>query len=317
MTINKQALREAAEKATSGKWERGDGNGNGGELLVYSDDALGSAVCEMTSEYNAIPKYQRINNLNFISAANPATVLALLDELDAAAKSNAFLKGQLAELANFNHDWDKLEASYESWRKIAAELLVVKLEALAGMAQEPYGYVHKEVYESEGSCGLSSDHEAHRDSRTHIPLYAAPQLPQQAMVAPDEMTPKQASRSYCGEVRGYRDGCNACRDAMLQGAEPVTTAYKFPFEQWLSQQTGTIDVDCGCVTTEAFYHWLRVAYEAGNSPATPDGWQLVPKVVTPEIGNAINEVGRRCTCGNCSQRLWDLLIAAAPQQEVN
>ncbi|MCC8229804.1 ead/Ea22-like family protein [Enterobacter mori] len=79
--IDKQALREAAEKATSGKWERGDGNGNGGELLVYCDDALGSAICEMTSEYNAIPKYQRINNLNFIAAANPATVLALLDEI--------------------------------------------------------------------------------------------------------------------------------------------------------------------------------------------------------------------------------------------
>ncbi|HGG8857793.1 TPA: ead/Ea22-like family protein [Enterobacter roggenkampii] len=80
--IDKRALREAAEKATSGKWERGDGNGNGGELLVYCDDALGSAICEMTSEYNAIPKYQRINNLNFIAAANPATVLTLLDELE-------------------------------------------------------------------------------------------------------------------------------------------------------------------------------------------------------------------------------------------
>ncbi|EMH5510502.1 DUF551 domain-containing protein [Escherichia coli] len=62
-----------------------------------------------------------------------------------------------------------------------------------------------------------------------------------------------------------------------------------PFDQWLSQQNEPIDVDCGCVTTEAFYHWLRVAYEAGNSPmwigvdwakgcdpgnspVTPDGW---------------------------------------------
>lgn len=89
--IDKRALREAAERATSGKWERGDGNGNGGELLVYSDDALGSAVCEMTSEYNAIPKYQRINNLNFIAAANPATVLALLDELEAKDKRIAEL----------------------------------------------------------------------------------------------------------------------------------------------------------------------------------------------------------------------------------
>ncbi|EPT8337879.1 hypothetical protein ASU80_17330 [Enterobacter hormaechei subsp. xiangfangensis] len=54
-------------------------------------------------------------------------------------------------------------------------------------------------------------------------------------------------------------------------SEPVTTAYKFPFEQWLSQQTGTIDVECGCVMTEVFFHWLRVAYEAGNSPVVLDG----------------------------------------------
>lgn len=34
-------------------------------------------------------------------------------------------------------------------------------------------------------------------------------------VVPDEMTPKQASRSYCGEVRGYRDGWNACRARII------------------------------------------------------------------------------------------------------
>lgn len=44
------------------------------------------------------------------------------------------------------------------------------------------------------------------------------------------------------------------------------------FEEWLSQQNGAIEVDCGCVTSEAFYHWMRVAYEAGNSPVTQDGW---------------------------------------------
>lgn len=46
------------------------------------------------------------------------------------------------------------------------------------------------------------------------------------------------------------------------------------FEEWLSQQDGVIEVDCGCVTTEAFYHWMRVAYEAGNSPVIPEGWQV-------------------------------------------
>ncbi|HGG6849258.1 TPA: hypothetical protein ACJG91_004564, partial [Salmonella enterica subsp. enterica serovar Mbandaka] len=72
--------------------------------------------------------------------------------------------------------------------------------------------------------------------------------------------------------------------------------------------------------------------QAGNSPVigidmasepdrsvevrylAPPGYVMVPKVVTPEIGNAINEVGQRCTCGNCSQRSWDLLLASAPVQ---
>ncbi|EBZ9514771.1 DUF551 domain-containing protein [Salmonella enterica subsp. enterica serovar Eastbourne] len=45
------------------------------------------------------------------------------------------------------------------------------------------------------------------------------------------------------------------------------------------------------------------------------GWVMVPKTVTPEISLAINKVGQQCTCGNCSQRLWDMLIAAAPQPQ--
>ncbi|EOK0227263.1 ead/Ea22-like family protein [Escherichia coli] len=52
---------------------------------------------------------------------------------------------------------------------------------------------------------------------------------------------------------------------------------------------------------------------SGNSPVTPDSWVMVPKQVTPEISNAINVVGQRCTCGNCSQRLWDLLLDATQQ----
>ncbi|WP_446911456.1 ead/Ea22-like family protein [Klebsiella pneumoniae] len=78
-----QRMKAAAEKATPGPWERGDGK-HGGELLVYCDDALGSAVCEATSEYNAIPKYQRIDNLDFIAMANPANILALVEALEKA-----------------------------------------------------------------------------------------------------------------------------------------------------------------------------------------------------------------------------------------
>lgn len=56
------------------------------------------------------------------------------------------------------------------------------------------------------------------------------QLTQQALVVPDEMTPKQASRSYCGEARGYRDGWNACRSAMLHRSEPETDNTNQQFE---------------------------------------------------------------------------------------
>ncbi|WP_423286268.1 DUF551 domain-containing protein, partial [Escherichia coli] len=55
-------------------------------------------------------------------------------------------------------------------------------------------------------------------------------------------------------------------------AKPVSQTYKLTFEQWLEQQHDKIDVDCGCVSTEMFMHWIRGAYEAGNSPVIPDGW---------------------------------------------
>lgn len=84
------------------------------------------------------------------------------------------------------------------------------------------------------------------------------------------------------EAEIFADGYNA---AVLHGAEPVSQTYKL-------NELST------------------------NSPVTPDGWVMVPKQVTPEISNAINVVGQRCTCGNCSQRLWDLLLDAT-QQGVN
>lgn len=101
-------------------------------------------------------------------------------------------------------------------------------------------------------------------------------------------------------------------------SEPVTTANKLPFEQWLSQQTGTIDVECGCVMTEVFFHWLRVAYEAGNSPVIPDGWVLVPVEPTPDMRDAYYQAQEEYeeVDGLWSpDHQWKAMLAAAPQQE--
>lgn len=94
--------------------------------------------------------------------------------------------------------------------------------ALASLEAEPVAYMTYKGYllhAADPKLGEYSE---------PMPLYTAPQLPQQAV--PDEMTPKQASRSYCGEVRGYRDGWNACRAAMLQGDEPVMDNTNQQFE---------------------------------------------------------------------------------------
>ncbi|EEY6171084.1 hypothetical protein EQ482_20770 [Escherichia coli] len=127
-------------------------------------------------------------------------------------------------------------------------------------------------------------------SVVHVtPLYMAPPAPViQADVAQAIENLKQKlvecnRYNYCADaVKGVED---ACRATMLHGVKPVSQTYK-----------------------------LNKLF--GNSPVTPDGWVMVPKQVTPEISNAINVVGQRCTCGNCSQRLWDLLLDAT-QQGVN
>lgn len=35
--------------------------------------------------------------------------------------------------------------------------------------------------------------------------------------------------------------------------------------------------------TEVFFHWLRVAYETGNSSVIPDGWVMVPVEPTEDM----------------------------------
>lgn len=80
MNIDKQALREAAEKATPGRWEYYPGNTS----IEYNVDSMaedqGSIVYVDSGDFT-----QKQTDLNgaFIAAANPATVLALLDELEA------------------------------------------------------------------------------------------------------------------------------------------------------------------------------------------------------------------------------------------
>ncbi len=154
----------------------------------------------------------------------------------------------------------------------AANALAAMKLALASLEAEPVSVNDDMAYAfhhaiSDSSLGSDEVEEIKAGLRAAFANVTAPPAPI-SVPAAMEMDDDFDSSFEHGKAVGW----NAYRAAMLHGAERVTTAYKLPFEQWLSQQTGTIDVECGCVMTEVFFHWLRVAYEAGNSPVIPDGW---------------------------------------------
>lgn len=118
----------------------------------------------------------------------------------------------------------------------------------------------------------------------------------------------------------YALGWNACRAAMLQGAEPVTTAYKFPddfdFDRfndvvWLEAVASNPHMHSLTTSTIAMVALeLNKRLEAGNSPVIPDGWVLVPVEPTAEMYDA----GDRQLA---TKQVWDAMIAAAPRQEAD
>jgi hypothetical protein len=89
--IDKQALREAAEKATPGPWYVHDKPCEDGNYGIDTSDKefLAEAVVWWGFSRQSI---WREEDAKHIAAANPATVLALLDELEAKDKQIADLK---------------------------------------------------------------------------------------------------------------------------------------------------------------------------------------------------------------------------------
>ena len=141
--IDKQALRQKSVSASAGEWVKE--SGAGWHAVCSSDDQANSGFIVAHFEgpdSNA--------NREFVQAANPATVLALLDELEAKGKSLSFLKDQLAQLANFNPDWDKLEAATDSLREHMAELTaarkrIAELEASHSNLREAMAGIHNTI----------------------------------------------------------------------------------------------------------------------------------------------------------------------------
>lgn len=133
--LNKQALRQLAEKATQGEWwsdvvetdgEYGEGEDRVSGYHSYAVYVGSESLLDMTNstvaciheewdhDYHIAWDEAAKRNAEFIAAANPATVLALLDELEAAEKRIAELRDWNAGLAQESFTYQKRVAELEA-----------------------------------------------------------------------------------------------------------------------------------------------------------------------------------------------------------
>ncbi|HIE6312246.1 TPA: DUF551 domain-containing protein, partial [Shigella flexneri 3a] len=157
--------------------------------------------------------------------------------------------------------------------------------ALASLEAKPIGAFHIAEQQVDGTSDYLKDGEWPIDNGI-IEVYAAPPVPVVPAALPENDDEDGHDIDYLepSEVYslGRTAGWNACRAAMLHGAEPVSQTYKLPplssrevnDAAWklhnMLTEHGPLN---GCQFNnlkECFYEALKVAMR--NYPVTPDGW---------------------------------------------
>ncbi|HCT8382076.1 TPA: ead/Ea22-like family protein [Citrobacter freundii] len=190
--LNIQAeLRQLAEKATQGEWwsdvvetdgEYGEGENRASGYHSYAvyvgsesllDMTNSTAACiheEWDHDYHIAWDETAKRNAEFIAAANPPTVLALLDELDAAENNLIDSECHVAELEESLRDKQALLESAE--KRIAEHNFENRLLANADRdikalrqriaeleARQPYGYLRENDGQIQISIGSNRPHD--------------------------------------------------------------------------------------------------------------------------------------------------------------
>ncbi len=167
--------------------------------------------------------------------------------------------------------------------------------ALASLEAEPVGAFHIAEQQVDGTSDYIKDGEWPIDNGT-IEVYAAPPVPVVPAALPENDDEDGQDIDYLepSEVYalGRTAGWNACRAAMLHGAEPVSQTYNLPElieGMEVSIDVSTCDADLGNryfgTVTEALEldtaknGYILLVQDAepnfdvnGNSPVTQDGW---------------------------------------------
>ena len=206
--------------------------------------------------------------------------------------------------------------------------------ALASLEAEPVAYMYKDNLHADARFSLHtrfgnwSQEDINEYEITEIPLYTAPPAP--VSVADEvlkRLLPDAEKAEFWFEHNGkiLFEGVKfnnavfeACRAAMLHGAEPVTTANKLPddfdFDRfndvtWLEAVASNPHMHSPTTSTIAMVALeLNRKLAAGNSPVIPDGWVMVPEEPTHEMLEAGDEQFG-------TYDVYRRMIAASPQQE--
>ncbi|EOM6353659.1 ead/Ea22-like family protein [Escherichia coli] len=136
--IDYQALRAKAEKATCGEWslEYGEGRFDGDDALIHREAAGYIPICRIEgahpeSGFDEDFQMEQQANAEFIAAANPATVLALLGELEAAKKRIAELEAEpVSQTCKLNEPSGNSPVTPDGWVIVPKELTPEMMRAV-------------------------------------------------------------------------------------------------------------------------------------------------------------------------------------------
>ena len=140
--INYQALREKAEKATSGVWslEYGEERFDAGDALIHREVVGYLPICRIEGAhpeggFDEDFQMEQQANAEFIAAANPATVLALLDELE---RKQQYIKSRDQENEDIALTVGRMRVELE-----AAEKRIAELELREVVLPQCYSMLHR------------------------------------------------------------------------------------------------------------------------------------------------------------------------------
>ncbi|NWO75067.1 ead/Ea22-like family protein [Escherichia coli] len=161
--IDYQALRAKAEKATCGEWslEYGEGRFDGDDALIHREVAGYIPICRIEgahpeSGFDEDFQIEQQANAEFIAAANPATVLALLDERE---RNQQYIKRRDQENEDIALTVGKLRVELEAEKQRAKDLFMenARLKSgIAGLIHLGIRYADVEVMKIAGDAQLST-----------------------------------------------------------------------------------------------------------------------------------------------------------------